>query len=390
MRARHTRLLAEVAVYSLVVLILTGVFLLFHFDPDMTQVVYNGSYTPLRDVPASKAFASTLAVSLEVRGGLLVRQLHHWATLVFVAAICLYLLGLFFTGVFRRTWVIWIGLLTLSMAAGVTGSILPDDMLSGGSLGLIQGVTQSIPLVGTFLTGLMFGDGVPGDRIIPVFYWLHVLLLPAVMVGMLAVGRRSFTRHRYSPALFFATCGVLALLATVAQINPIWLYGPYRPGVISSGAVPGWYMGFLDGALRIMPAWEPVVGGHPVSLSILIPALVVPGAFFTVLAAYPLLDRRISRAARNAVGAAGMTFYVVLWAAASNDQLAYYFHLSLFAVTWFFRVAVFVAPAVAFEVTRRLCLALRQQEREEAEHGVETGSVSRTPEGEYIEEHTYA
>jgi ubiquinol-cytochrome c reductase cytochrome b subunit len=192
---------------------------------------------------------------------------------------------------------------------------------------------------------------------------------------------------------------VLALLGTVAQVNPIWQYGPYRPGTISAGAVPGWYMGFLDGALRIMPNWEFDVAGHPLTLAVLVPALLVPGAFFTVLAGYPVLERRFTgdhglhhvldrprdAATRTAVGAAGITFYGLLWAAAANDQFAYHFHLSLYAVTWFFRVAVFAGPVLAYTLTRRICLGLTYWERETAEHGRETGRIVMSPDGGFTE-----
>ncbi|TMR19400.1 cytochrome bc complex cytochrome b subunit [Nonomuraea turkmeniaca] len=409
-------LFCQIAIYSLVVLVLTGAFLTFFYDPDTTQVIYQGAYTPLRGVLVSQAFASTLEVSLEVRGGLLMRQVHHWATLIFIGAVCVHLLRLFFTGAFRRprglNWLIWVALFILGIAAGVTGGILPDDMLSGGSLSLIQGVTQSIPLVGTHLTGLLFGGAVPGDQVIPLFYRLHVLLIPVIMVELLVVGRWLLRRHGHSHypgathipplsslALFFATCGMLTLLGTVGQINPIWLYGPARPGTTGAGAVPDWYMGFLDGAIRIMPAWEPIVAGRPLTLSVLIPALMVPGAFFTVLAAYPLierwltgdsrihhtLDRPREAAVRTAAGAAGMTFYGLLWAAAANDQLAHHFNLSLFAVTWFFRVAIVAGPVVVFELTRRICLALQEQDRQQLTHGIETGVLRRSPRGEYTE-----
>ncbi|MEU7740994.1 cytochrome b N-terminal domain-containing protein [Nonomuraea sp. NPDC049158] len=409
-------LFGQIAIHSLIVLIITGVFLAFLYDPDTTQVIYRGAYIPLRGVPVSRAFDSTMETSLEVRGGLLLRQIHHWATLILVAAICLHLLRLFFTGAFRRprglNWLIWVGLFLLAIAAGVTGGILPDDMLSGGSLALIQGVTQSIPLIGTYLTGLLFGGAVPGDQVIGLFYWLHVLIIPVLMYELLVVRRWLLHRHgrtHYpaatalpqlsSLALFFVTCAMLTLLGTVVQINPIWLYGPANPGITSAGAVPDWYMGFLDGALRIMPAWEPVAFGHPLSLSILIPALMVPGTFFTVLAAYPLIERRLTgdrtlhhvldrpreAAVRTALGAAGMTFFGLLWAAAANDQIAREFDLSLFAVTWFFRIAVLAGPVVAFEVTRRLCLALQAQEREERAHGIETGIIRRSPRGGYTE-----
>jgi ubiquinol-cytochrome c reductase cytochrome b subunit len=200
-------------------------------------------------------------------------------------------------------------------------------------------------------------------------------------------------------AMFFATCGVLALLGTLAQINPVWLLGPYQPGATTAGAVPDWYMGFLDGALRIMPGWEINVAGHPLTLAVLVPALVVPGAFFTLLAAYPLLERRLTgdqglhhlpdrprdAATRTAIGAAGITFYGLLWAAAANDQIAYHFHLDLYSVTWFFRVAVFAGPLLAYTLTQRICHGLTSREQEEAEHGRKTGRIVMSPGGGFSE-----
>src|SRR5258708_22644594 len=174
---RHARadhwsiLLGEIALYAFVVLVITGVFLTAFFDPDMKRVAYEGSYRPLRGVPVSKAYDSTLRLSFDVRAGLLMRQIHHWAALIFIAAVCFLLIRLFFTAAFRRprglNWLIWVVLLTLGMVAGLTGTILPDDMLSGGSLGLLQGVLQSIPVLGTHLTLSLFAGGIPGDRIIP-------------------------------------------------------------------------------------------------------------------------------------------------------------------------------------------------------------------------------
>src|SRR5499433_2448007 len=188
---RWSFLFGEIALSTFVVLAATGVYLAAFFDPAMKRAAYHGSYTPLRGVPVSKAYESTLHLSFDVRGGLLMRQIHHWAALIFVAAVCLVLLRLFFTGAFRRprglTWLIWVTLLALGMAAGWTGTVLPDDLLSGGSLGLLQGVLQSIPVVGTHLTLWLFGGDVPGHQIIPRLYWVHVLLVPAAMVGLFAL-----------------------------------------------------------------------------------------------------------------------------------------------------------------------------------------------------------
>jgi len=426
---------AEIALYDFLVLAATGIYLAVFSNPSMTRVIYHGSYGPLRGVPVSRAYESALRISLDMPGGLLIRQIHQWAALIFVGAVCLQLLQLFFTGTFRRPrrlhWLIWVALLPLGMVEGWTGSILPDDMLSGGSLSLLQGVLESIPVVGTHLMLWVFGGAVPGQQIIPRMYWLHFAVLPAVMIGLLVLARRlarqtGLTRQPGSPglgppgagwrgsgwrglaqspaavtalALFFATCGVLTLLGTLAQIDPIWSIGPYQPGAITAGAVPDWYMGFLDGGLRIMPGWQVMIAGHPLALAVLVPALIVPGAFFTLLAVYPLVeswltgDRRghllpgrpRDAAIRTAAGVAGITFYGLLWAAAANDQIAYHFQLDLFTVTWVFRVAVFAGPVLAFAVTRWICLALTSQEREEAEHGRETGRIVMNPDGGFSE-----
>jgi ubiquinol-cytochrome c reductase cytochrome b subunit len=425
-RADHwSFLFGEIAVYSFVVALVTGVYLAFFFKPSMTGVIYHGSYRVLDGAAMSKAYQSTLDISFDVRGGLLMRQIHHWAALIFVAAVCLQLLRLFFTGAFRRprggNWLVWVTLLVLGMVAGWTGTILPDDMLSGGSLGVLQSVLQSIPVAGTHLMLWLFGGGVPGHAIIGRLYWLHVLVLPVAMAGLFALRRILVRRHGHtrfggpvgngrlgsfqnspagaSLAMFFATCGVLALLGALAQVSPVWLFGPYRPGAISAGAVPDWYMGFLDGALRIMPGWEVKVAGHPLTLAVLVPGLIVPGAFFTLLAAYPLLEAKITgdrgvhhfldrprdAATRTAVGAAGITFYGVLWAAAANDQISYHIGVDLYAVTWFFRVAVFVGPLLAYTITQRICLGLTGRERDEADHGHPTGRIVMSPDGGFSE-----
>ena len=403
---RWSSLFGQVAVYSFVVTAITGVFLLFYYKPSMTQVTYHGSYRKLDGVPMSQAYRSALDISFDVRGGLLMRQIHHWAALLFIAAVCAHLLRLYFTGGFRRprwlNWLIWVTLLVLGMVAGVSGTILPDDLMSGGSLGVLEGVTLSIPVIGTHLMLWIFGGDFPGHVIIARAYWLHVAVLPVVMVALFALLLRRRGKPVITPVsvvMFWFTGATLAFLGTFAQVNPVWLFGPNQPGSISAGSVPGWYLGFLDGALRIMPGWEFSVAGHPLTLAVLVPGVLVPGAFFTLLAAVPLLDRWLTgdppaghfldrprdAATRTGIGAAGITFYGLLWAAAANDQLAYHLSMSLFAVTWFFRVAVLAGPVLAFMITERMCLGLARRDRDEAEHGRETGRIVMTPEGGYQE-----
>ena len=413
---RWAGVFGRIAGYSFAVAVVTGVLLLPFFRPSMATVVYHGSYRLLDGVPMSQAYRSVLATSFDVRAGLLIRQVHHWSADVFVAAVCLRLARVFFRGRFPGRalpgWLIWVGLLPLGMLAAYTGTLLPDDGLSGGSLSVITGVLLSVPVIGTHLVFWIFGGAPPGHQIIGRDYWVHILVLPALTGALLLASFRPSLRFlasfrpslrwprrvRPDPLLLF-TCAVLILAGTLAQINPVWLIGPYQPGSISSGAVPDWYMGFLDGALRLMPAWQVEVAGHPLDLAVLVPGLLVPGAFFTLLAAYPLLERRLTRgqsvhhvldgprkmATRTAVGATGITFYGVLWAAAANDQIAYHFHLDLYAVTWFFRIAVFAGPPLAYIITRRICLGLAVRERDEAEHGRPTGRIVMSPGGGFSE-----
>jgi ubiquinol-cytochrome c reductase cytochrome b subunit len=380
----------RLAVYSFAVAVVTGIMLLPVFRPSMATVVYHGSYATLDGVPMSQAYRSVLAITFDVRGGLLTRQVHHWSADVFVAAICLRLLRVFFRGRFSgralRRWLIWVTLLPTGMLAAYSGTILPDDGLSGGSLSVITGVLLSVPVIGTRLVFAIFGGGPPGHQIIGRAYWVHIVVLPVLTGALLLLDLRSSLRwpRRLRPdPLLPVTCGVLVLLGTVAQINPVWLIGPDQPGNISAGAVPDWYMAFLDGPLRLMPAWELSIAGHPLALDVLIPGLLLPFLFFAALALYPMADRRIAH--RAAVGAAGLTFYCLLWAAASNDQIAYHLQMSLYVVTWIFRVAVLAAPVVVFAITRVIGNALAGSRRAEEQHGRETGQIVADPHGGYTE-----
>jgi ubiquinol-cytochrome c reductase cytochrome b subunit len=380
----------RLAVYSFAVAVVTGIMLLPVFRPSMATVVYHGSYATLDGVPMSQAYRSVLAITFDVRGGLLTRQVHHWSADVFVAAICLRLLRVFFRGRFSgralRPWLIWVTLLPTGMLAAYSGTILPDDGLSGGSLSVITGVLLSVPVIGTHLVFWIFGGAPPGQQIVGRDYWAHIVVLPVLTGALLLLGLRSSLRWprrvRLDPLLLFC-CGVLVLLGSIAQINPVWLIGPDQPGHISAGAVPDWYMAFLDGPLRLMPAWELSIAGHPLALDVLIPGLLLPFLFFAALALYPMADRRIAH--RAAVGAAGLTFYCLLWAAASNDQIAYHLQMSLYVVTWVFRVAVLAAPVVVFAITRVIGNALAGSRRAEEQHGRETGQIVADPHGGYTE-----
>jgi ubiquinol-cytochrome c reductase cytochrome b subunit len=428
-------LLGEIALYSFVILLLTGTFLTFWFKPSMMEVAYDGSYAPLKGVMMSEAYASSLEISFDVRGGLLIRQMHHWAALMFVAGMMVHMLRVFFTGAYRKprelNWIIGVLLLTLALAEGLTGYSLPDDLLSGAGLRITEGVAISLPLVGTYITFFLFGGEYPGEDVIARFYSLHILLIPGILLALITAHMVLMwvQKHTQMPgkgrdnhnvvgapfypafmlkagAYFLFTLATVAGLATFTQINPIWLFGPYTPADISAGSQPDFYMGFLEGALRIMVPWEINLFGTShagtLPLSVIIPALVPMGIIMTGLALYPFLERWVTgdnrehhiadrprnNPHRTSIGMAAIAFYGVLWLLGANDEISANFHISLNVTTYAGRVLVFVAPALAYLITYRICLGLQRSDAAVVSHGVESGVIKRLPHGEFIEVHT--
>ncbi|CAN5132963.1 cytochrome bc complex cytochrome b subunit [soil metagenome] len=423
-------MLGEVALYSFVVILLSGTFLTFFFQPSMAEVVYNGSYVPLKGVEMSAAYSSALNISFDIRGGLLFRQIHHWAALLFIAAIGLHMLRVYFTGAFRKprelNWFIGFVLLILAMAEGFTGYSLPDDLLSGNGLRIIDGMIEGIPVVGTWLSYLIFGGEFPGTKLVALFYSVHILLLPAILVAALGAHLLLMIINKHTQfagpgrtndnvvgvpimpifaakagGFFFVVFGVIVLIAALFTINPIWTYGPYDPSPVSAGTQPDWYIGFADGLLRLIPpGWEFVWLNHTWSFNIIAVVIILP-IFLALVAFYPFIegwitgdkrehhiaDRPRNAPGRTAVGAAGVTFYAVLWAAASSDLMATHFKVSLEGVIHVLQALFFLGPIIAFVVTKRVCLALQKKDREIALHGYESGRIVRLPGGEYIEVH---
>jgi quinol---cytochrome-c reductase cytochrome b subunit len=406
-------LLGEIALYSFIVLLITGVYLTLFFDPSMAEVTYNGVYQPLRGVEMSKAFASALDISFEVRGGLFVRQVHHWAALMFSASIMVHLARIFFTGAFRRpretNWVIGSLLLILAMFEGYFGYSLPDDLLSGiGLRAALSSITLGLPVVGTWLHWALFGGDFPGDTLLPRLYAVHVLIFPAIMLGLPGpartetnvVGVRVMPVFAVKSGAFFAIItGVLGLMGGLLQINPIWQLGPYKASHVSAGSQPDFYMMWPEGLMRLWPAWEIYVFGH--TIPAVVAVAVIMGVVFVLLMAYPFLEQKVTgdRAhhnllqrprdvpVRTAIGAMAIAFYMILTLAAMNDIIALKFHISLNATTWIGRVGMIVLPAIVYYITYRWCVGLQRSDRAVLEHGIETGIIKRLPHGAYIELH---
>ncbi|HYQ68341.1 cytochrome bc complex cytochrome b subunit [Actinophytocola sp.] len=422
-------LLGEIAMYSFIVLLLSGTYLALFFDPSMTEVTYNGSFDNLRGLEMTRAYESTLYITFDVRGGLFVRQVHHWAALLFMLALTIHMFRTFFTGAFRRprevNWIIGILIFMMGCFEGLFGYSLPDDLLSGAGLRITAGLVMSLPVIGTWASWLLFGSEFPGTEIIPRMYTLHILLIPGVLLALIAVhvGLVWYQKHTQFPGVrrketnvvgvrimpvfalkaggFMAVVvGVTALLGGLFQVNPIWNFGPFSAAQVSAGTVPDWYMAWTDGLVRLWPAWEVYLGNYTIPAPFF-PFIMGLPLLTGIAAAYPWLERKFTKdyahhnllqrprdvPVRTSLGVMAITFFGVSLLSAANDVLAEKFDISLNATTWMGRIGLLVLPPLAYAITYRLCLGLQRSDRMVLEHGVETGIIKRLPHGEFIEVH---
>ena len=421
-------MLGEIALYSFVVLLVTGVFLTLYFVPSqrLMTVPMDFPYKPLRGDTVSEAFYSTINMSFNVRCGLLMRQMHHWACDIFVASIVVHMARVFFTGAFRKpreaNWLVGVTLLILAITNGFLGYSLPDDLVSGTGIRIADSIMLSIPAIGSYVSFFVFGGTFPGDIVIERFFIIHVLLVPGAIMGLVGAHLGLLVRQKHTqfpgkgrternvvgspmfPVFIFKTQGFLfmvlgacALLGALAQINPVWQFGQYYAANISYAVQPDWYMGFLDGLLRVMPAWEFNNFGYTIPLEVTFPAVIFPGIVFNIAMAWPwieqqftkdkqmhhLLDRPRDVPHRTAFGVAFFSLLAILFIASSTDVLANFFHVSLNFVLILMRVLCFVVPVIAYPVTYFICIELQgggslMGKRKRA------NVVVRTEEGEYI------
>ncbi len=395
--------LGEIALYCFVILVATGIYLALFFHASQAEVVYHGAYQPLSGVTMSDAYRSVIDLSWNVRAGLLIRQVHHWAALVFVAALIIHLLRMFFTGAYRRprrvNWLIGMSLVLLVGFNGLMGYSLPDDLLSGTGLRIAYSITESIPLIGPSLASLLFGGDFPTTGIIARIYPVHIFLLPAAIAGLLGLhlgllwlqrhtefpgrGRddRTIVGTPMVPAYALRTTGYLLLLAGVLtafgaflQVNPVWLYGPYVATDATTSAQPDWYMGWLEGAVRMFPGWDIHIGWFLLP-AIFWPAVILPGLIFTPMFLWPWLDSLAARdhdfhnvlqypsmrPGRMAVGAGFVTFLTVLLIGGGDDVFAGMFGLHLPTLVRLLQVSVVVLPPIVAALT--YAVARRREER---------------------------
>ncbi|HET6877610.1 MAG TPA: cytochrome bc complex cytochrome b subunit [Jatrophihabitans sp.] len=410
-------MLGEIALYSFIILLLTGTFLTFWYTPSDTDVYYHGRYALLDGVQMSDAYRSVLQISFDVRGGLLIRQIHHWAALLFVASIVVHMARIFFTGAFRKprdvNWMIGVTMLALAIVEGFCGYSLPDDLLSGTGVRIAASIVLSIPVIGTWLQFLVWGGQYPGHEFFQRIYIAHVLLIPGILIALIglhltlvvrqkhtefpAAGRseKTVSGSRLYPQYGIKSLGLLALiggglaaLGGLAQINPIYFYGPYEPSQVSSLSQPDWYMFFVEGALRIWPQAQLEIFHHDIP-SMFWPSVFLPVAMFVIAFAYPSLERRFTgdkrrhnlldrprdHPVRTGLGVAALTFFVVLSIWGGDDAVTQYFHLRLEGVVWTGRLAAPLLPIAMFFITRSICLRLQQRERRRERTGDSPGVI---------------
>jgi ubiquinol-cytochrome c reductase cytochrome b subunit len=398
-----TFLFGEIALYAFIVLIATGVFLALFYSPSEAEVVYSGHYAPLRGVTMTEAYESVVNLSLSVRGGLLFRQTHHWAAIVFLGAVFVHLCRVFFTGAFRRprelNWVTGLTMLVAGIAEGFVGYSLLDDLLSGTGVRIAYSIAESIPVVGPWVASLAWGGEYPGHGFLSRLFTVHIFLLPAIIATLIAVHLALVARPHHtqfpgpgkhernvvglrlwpsyatlSIGFFLLIAAVLVFMGGFLQINPVWLYGPYDVFAVSSGSQADWYFLWIQGALRLMPGVSVQLGPFTVANQF-IPGVLYPGVVFAILYAWPflearltgdygehhLLDRPRDRPVRTALGAAAITGFMVLLLAGSDDVFVTEFDWSIVAVRNVERVLFFVLPVVVglivWKVTRDLSRA---------------------------------
>jgi ubiquinol-cytochrome c reductase cytochrome b subunit len=403
-------LLGEVALYCFIILVATGIYLALFFDPSTAHTVYHGPYRPLDGREMSAAYRSVLDISLSYKAGLLIRQTHHWAADVFVVAIVLHLCRVFFTGAFRKprelTWIIGLLLLFTAFLEGYLGYSLVDDLLSGMGLAIGYGVGLSLPIIGGPLVLAIFGAPFPGKpELWSRMYIAHVLIIPILLAVLITVhlafvALRHHTQFRESPrhtnkriigvpmfpgqaprslALMFGVFAVLFLLGGLIQINPIWQWGPFHTYEATNGAQPDWYLGWLIGALRLMPSFDVVLGHFTLVPNPFWGGVAFPLFVLSVLLAFPWIERRLTRDRamhnladrprdapnRTAFGVAFLTWIFLIFAFGAADRFLVLWSLGYQLQLTLFRIGIWVIPAILFLITRRICRELQEADRVE-------------------------
>jgi len=412
-------MLGEIALYAFVILVATGAFLALFYNGSSAQIIYHGSYRPLDGVRMSAAYRSVLHISFDVPGGLLMRQMHHWAADIFIAAIVAHQARIFFTAAYRKprelNWTVGMTLLVLALVNGFFGYSMCDDLLSGAGLRIGYAIAMSIPVIGPWLTFILMGGTVPVSATVPRFYAMHIFIVPAFIAALIGVhlaivwrqyhtnypgpGRAdtSIVGSRLWPVyalkslgLFLLMLSITAALGGLVQIDPVWIYGPANPTAIIPGAQPDWYLGWIEGAMRLFPGINLHFGRYLIP-EVFFPAVLFPGLLFVTLYAYPFieeafcLDLRAHNVLRlpsqhpfnTALGCTVFSVLIILQLAGSDDVISVVTGSSVVALRSLFRVLFFVVPAIVSVVVYLLCRAVNGKRSRSLSVAQESGNEAR-------------
>ncbi len=386
--------LGEFALYCFVLLVATGVWLTFVYTAD-----------------EKTAFDSVAALSRGAPVGYVMRQVHHWSAVTFVAAILVHMARIFFTAAYRAprevNWVVGVLMLILASLTGFTGYSLPNDALSGTGLRIADSVLLALPLVGGWAADLLNGGSYPGPLLLPHLYTIHVYFLPVAIAGLLTVhmGLLVYQKHtqfaddpahvvgrRFWPdyalrtlAAFAITVAVILAMTAALEINPIEQYGRYHDWIVTNPAEPDWYAAFLDGALRLGPKTEIAIFGHPIP-PVFWPGVILPLVASAIVFGWPWIDKRLTRDVaqhdvlvpatgapwRVGAGAALLTAGFVLTLAASDDTQSLALHVPIDALVWFYRILFPVGSIAVGLLAAAIARGLGARKRL---HGEETERV---------------
>lgn len=401
-------MLGEIALYSFMILVVTGTYLALFFHASSEKVIYHGSYHVLDGQKISVAYRSVLHISFDVPAGLLVRQMHHWAALIFLWSILAHMARIFLTAAYRKprelNWMIGLTLLVLALVNGFLGYSMLDDLLSGSGLRIGYAILLSVPVIGPWLTFLFMGGTIPNSAILPRMFALHIFLVPAMIAALLGlhlfmIWRQLHTNYpgpkrtnqtivgsRLWPAytaksigLLSVVFGVVAALGGLAQIDPVWIYGPYDPAGAMAGAQPDWYLGWVEGAIRLFPGINLRIG-HWLIPELFFPAVLMPSMLFAGLYSWPFVEKLFStdKGDQNVLrlpyqqpfltaGGVGLfVFLLILLIAGGDDFLALALGGSVVKVRTILRILVLLVPPCAAALTWLICARLQSRKAAEA------------------------
>ncbi|WP_373325185.1 cytochrome b [Halomicrobium urmianum] len=401
--AEDSYLLGEVALFCFLMLVLTGMFLGFFFEPSTSEVEYDGSVAEYQGEELPESFVSVLNITYDVPYGMFLRRLHHWAAHLFVASLSLHMLRVFFSGAYQNprepNWVVGSGLAVSSMFAAYTGYALPFDEFASTATGIGFSIANSIPILGDVFAQVVFGGEYPSSATVPRFYFIHVFLLPVVIAGLIAVHMGILVRQKHTEApreddvagdgrrvdrdddsivvglpafpnqaaisavVFFLTMATLSLLAGFLPVHNVAEYGPNDPAGTPALIMPDWFLMWVFGFLKLLPGWlgftVPVVDVH-VSTEF-IGGMLLPGIVFAVMFAWPFIDYReeprhfgvdpLARPWQTAVGVAAVVMIMIASIAGMNTIAADITGLSTGVLNPVLLAATVLGPLVAGGIT---------------------------------------